>query len=36
MYAGPVADLAAAVVSGTMVLAEFRIMGKNPLPVQAD
>jgi putative MATE family efflux protein len=36
MYAGPFADLAAAVVSGTMVLAEFRIMGKNPLSVQAD
>ena len=36
MYAGPVADLAAAVVSGIMVMAEFRNMGKKPLPVQAD
>jgi hypothetical protein len=34
MYAGPVADLAAAVVSGIMVMAEFRNMEKKPLPVQ--
>lgn len=31
MYAGPIADFAAAVVSATMVMAEFRKMGKESL-----
>ncbi|HZJ57070.1 MAG TPA: MATE family efflux transporter [Clostridia bacterium] len=33
MYAGPIADLAAAIVSGIMVIVEFRNMGKISLAV---